>query len=174
MKLTHILTLAAAVALPHFIFAEEEEDKPVKFDELPAAVAKAIKKAAGDAKLDKIILGDEDGTPAYEAIWKAGGHQHEIAVANDGNVLSLEEIITLAEAPEAVRAAIVKKAVENKVLEVEKVVEKGKTKYEATIQKDKAKEEVSFDAAGKVLERENPDAEKDEKSEKGGKKEKKD
>ncbi len=173
MKTSHIITLLAALAVPHFVFAEEE-DKPVKFADLPAAVAKAIKAAAGDAKLGKVALGDEDGTPAYETTWEAGGHKHEIAVAKDGTVLSLEEIIKLDEAPEAVRAAIAKVAGANTVLEVEKVIAKGKTHYEAEIKKGSGKEVVTFDAKGKVLERENPDAEKAEKPEKNGKKEKKD
>lgn len=178
MKLNPILLLAA-LALPHFSFAGEA-DQPVKFADLPAAVAQAIKEAAGDAKLDKLVLGDEDGTPAYEAVWQAQGHQHEIAVAQDGRVLGLEEIIALEEAPEAVRAAISKEADGRKVLEVEKVLEKGKTSYEATIERAKGKVQVRFNAAGKVLERENPDAEKGEKngkkgkSKKGGKKEKQD
>ena len=170
MKTSHIITLLAALAAPHFVFAEEE-DKPVKFADLPAAVAKAIKAAAGDAKLGKVALGDEDGTPAYETTWQAGGHKHEIAVARDGTVLSLEEIIKLDEAPEAVRVAIAREAGGNKVLEVEKVLEKGKTCYEAEIKKGSGRVVVRFDAKGKVLERENPAAEK---QEKGGKKEKKD
>lgn len=173
MKLTHTLTLLAALAAPHFVFGEEE-DKPVKFEELPAAVAKAIKGAAGDAKLGAVVLGDEDGTPVYETSWTAGGHKHEIAVAKDGSVAGLEEIITLPEAPEAIRAVIAKEAGDNEVMEVEKVLAKGKTTYEATIKKGKGKLVVTLDETGKVLERENPDAEKDEKSEKGGKKEKKD
>ena len=166
MKPKYTIALLAALALPNFAFGEKD-DKPVKFEELPAAVAKAIKDAAGDAKLEKIVLGDEDGTPAYEAAWDANGHKHEIAVATDGSVLGLEEIITLAEAPELVRAAITKEAGGNKVIEVEKVLEKGKTTYEATIKKGKTKEAVSFSEDGKVLERENPDAKKTEKKEKG-------
>ena len=165
MKLKAIIPMLAALALAHLVFAEED-DKPVKFDELPAAVAKAIKAAAGDAKIESIVLGDEDGTPAYEATWKAGGHKHEIAVAKDGKVLTLEEIISLKEAPEAVRAAIEKEAGSREVLEVEKVIAKGKTVYEAEIKEGKGKVVVTFDEAGKVLEREKPDAEKEEKKEK--------
>ena len=168
MKLKAIIPMLAALALAHHVFAEED-DKPVKFEDLPAAVAKAIKAAAGDAKLDSIVLGDEDGTPAYEATWKADGHKHEIAVAKDGKVLGLEEIISLKEAPEAVRAAIEKEAGSREVLEVEKVIAKGKTVYEAEIKEGKGKVVVTFTEAGKVLERENPDAEK---AEKGKKKEK--
>lgn len=169
MKLKSILTLGALLALPHFVVAEEE-DKPVKWADVPAAVAKSIKAAAGDAKLAEVVLGDEDGVSAYETSWKAGGHKHEIAVAKDGTVLSLEEIISLKEAPKAIQAAITKAAAGNKVLEVEKVLEKGKTKYEAVIEKGKGKLNITFDESGKVLEREDPDAEKDEKEEKGEKK----
>ena len=172
MKLKHTLLLLAAITVPHFVFAAEEGDKPVKFADLPAAVAKAMKDAAGDAELKEIELGDEDGTPAYEAIWTANGHKHEIAVAKDGTVLTLEEIISLKEAPEAVRAAIVKEAGDSEVIEVEKVLAKGKTFYEAVIKKGNGKVEVTFDEAGKVLERENPDAKTEEKSEKGEKKKK--
>ena len=165
MKLKAIIPMLAALALAHHVFAEED-DKPVKFEDLPAAVAKAIKAAAGDAKLKSIVLGDEDGTPAYEAVWNAGGHKHEIAVAKDGKVLSLEEIIPLKEAPEAVQKAITAEAGSRKVLEVEKVIAKGKTVYEAKIKEGKGKVVVTFDEAGKVLEREKPDAEKAEKEEK--------
>lgn len=168
MKSKTPIALLAMLALTHFAFGEEE-DKPVKFEELPAAVATAIKKAAGEAKLDTIVLGDEDGTPAYEASWQANSHKHEIAVAKNGTVLGLEEIITLAETPDAVRAAMTQEAGANKVLEVEKVLEKGKTTYEITIQKGKAKEAVSFSEDGKLLERESPDAEKSGKKEKGKK-----
>ena len=165
MKSKDAIALLAALALPNFAFGKEE-DKPVKFEDLPAAVATAIKGAAGGAKLNTIVLGDEDGAPAYEATWDANGHKHEIAVAKDGSVLGLEEIITLAEAPEAVRAAMTKEAGGNKMLEVEKVLEKGRTTYEVTLKKGKTKEAVSFSEDGKILGRENPDAKKMEKKEK--------
>ena len=157
MKSKYTIAVMAMLALPNFAIGEEE-DQPVKFEQLPAAVAAAIKASAGDATLGVIVLGDEDGTPAYEATWEAKGHKHEIAVAKDGTVLGLEEIITLAETPEAVHAAMTKEAGENKILEVEKVLEKGKTHYEVTIGKGKTKEAISFSEDGKLLGRENPDA----------------
>lgn len=176
MKPSSLLLLLTALALPGFARAEED-DKPVKFADLPAAVAKAIKAAAGEAKLAAIMLGDEDGVEAYETTWEAGGHKHEIAVAKDGKVLSSEEIIPLAEAPAAIQKAITAEAGANKVTEVEKVLEGGETFFECTIEfanpgKGQKRLGVKFNAAGKVLEREDPDAEKDEKDEKGEKNEK--
>ena len=171
MKLKYTLALLAAFAVPHFIFSEED-DKPVKWEDVPAPVAAAVKAAAGDAKLEAVVLGEEDGVAAYETTWMAGGHKHEIAVAKDGTVLGLEEIITLAEAPEAVRAAIAKEAGDHKVSEVEKVIAKGKTTFEATIEKGKGKVVVTLDEKGKVLEREDSGSEKAEKDDKDEKDEK--
>ena len=171
MKLKYTIALLAALTVPHFIFAEEE-DKPVKWADVPAPVAAAIKAAAGDAKLAEVVLGEEDDVPAYETSWEAGGHKHEIAVAKDGTVLGLEEIITLAEAPDVIQATIKKEAGTHKVSEVEKVLEKGKTTYEATIEKGEGKKLViTMDEAGKVTEREKSGGgEKDEKDEKAEKK----
>ena len=168
MKYKTTIAFLALIAVPHFAFGEEE-DTPVKFEALPAAVATTLKGAAGEAKLEKIVLGDEDGVPAYEAVWEAGGHKHEIAIAKDGSILGQEEIITLAETPVAVRTAMTTEAGDHKILEVEKVLEKGATTYEFTIQKGKAKEAVSFSEDGKILGRETPEAEK---MEKKGKKDK--
>jgi hypothetical protein len=170
MKPTRIITLLATVALSSTAFAEEE-DTPVKFTDLPAAAAKSIKDAAGDATLKSLVSGDEDGTIAYEAVWDANGHQHEIAVTKTGEVLGLEEIIKIGEAPDVVSAAITKEAAGKKVLEVEKVLEKGVTTFEAEIQQDKGKVTVKFDVSGKVLERESADENKadEKKSEAKGK-----
>lgn len=159
MNPKYSLAILTVLAVPHFAFCAEK-DKPVKFEALPAPVAAAIKAAAAEAKLDTLVLGDEDGTPAYEATWMANKHKNEIAVAKDGTVLGQEEIITLEETPQAVHAAMTKEAGKNKMLEVEKILGKGKTTYEFTLQKGKAKEVVSFSEDGKILSRENPDAEK--------------
>ena len=124
MKSKYAIGFLAALAFPNFAFGGEE-DKPVRFEELPAAAATAVERAAGGAKLTSIVPGDEDGTPAYEAAWDSNGHKHEIAVAKDGSVPGPEEIITLAEAPDAVRAAMTKEAGGNEMPEAEKVPGKG-------------------------------------------------
>ncbi len=162
VKLHYFAPLIAAVAATHFAFAEDE-DKPVKFEALPPAVAAAIEKAAGAAKLEKITSGDEDGTQAYEAVWKADGRKHEITVGKDGNVMGLEEVIPFQDAPAAVREAITKEAAGQNVKSVEKVMEKGKLSYEVTFKKGGAKTEVSFDETGKLLGTEDSSAEKEKK-----------
>lgn len=152
MKTHHLII--AALAVTHFAFAAEDAEKPVKLEDVPAAVAKAIKAAAGNAKLKELLREKEDGVEAIEAVWEVNGRVHEITVALDGTVLSEEEIIPLDEAPAAVQAAIKKEAGDRKIIEIERVKEKGKLLFEAVIKTAKGTLELKLDEAGKELERE--------------------
>lgn len=153
MKLHPITALLAALALPQFVFAEESE-KPIKFDQLPAPAAKAIKAAADGAKLKTLSKEKDDHADAYEAGWLVKGRKHEVTVAADGKVLAVEETIALEEAPKAARESIAKEAGGGKVTGVELVKEKGKTLYEALIKMENGCLEVVLDPKGKVVERE--------------------
>ena len=153
MKSHHIIIITA-LALSPFAFAAEDSEKPVKLEDVPAAVAKAIKAAVGDAKLKELKSEKEDGVESIEAVWEVKGRVHEITVGLDGTVLSEEEIIPLDEAPAAVQAAIRKEAGDRKIIEVERVKEKGKTLFEAVIKTAKGKLELKLDEAGKELGRE--------------------
>lgn len=158
MKLIQTIISLSLFALPlGALGADKDDEKPVKFDELPAGVAKAIKEAAGDAKITNLVREKDDDVEAFEATWEVKGKRHEVVVGLDGKVLCKEEVIDLADAPEPVRAAIAKAANGKKVKQVEKGVEKGKTFYEAQIESAKGTLEVKLDATGKELEREEGD-----------------
>ena len=157
MKTNCIAALIASAALAHFATAAEDAEKPVKFADLPAAVAKAIKTATDGTKIEGLTEEKEDGVDAFEAVWTVKGRRHEVTVARDGKVLSHEEVIPLEEAPEAVRAAIVKEADGAKVTEVEKVEAEGKVLYEAVIKTAKGVLELKLDAKGTITERETGD-----------------
>ena len=153
-------TIITLLALSGFIIAAEKS-KPVKFDQLPVAVATAIQKATGGADITKLTKEKEDGVEAYEAVWMVKGRKHEVTVARNGTVIGLEEVIPLAEAPEAVRTTIKKEAGGRKVIKVEKAMEKGRTFFEAAIKAKKGTLEIEMDESGKVLEREEEDGDED-------------
>ena len=162
-KLHHITKLAVAfVAAGALAFtavqaAEKEEkeskdaDETVSIGKVPAAVAKTIKAEAGDAKIAKIEKGDEDGKVIYEVLLKSGGKTREITVSPAGKLLGEEVEIKLAEAPEAVRAAIGKHAAGAKIGKVERVKADGKVTYEAAIDANGRKHVVEVSEKGRVL-----------------------
>lgn len=165
----HSLILAAGLALPVASFAKEEEkEKSLTLEQVPAKVAAAITAAAGKEAV-RIKAEKEDGVDAFEAKWLAGGHKHEITVATDGTVLSQEEVIPLESAPAAVQAAIKAMASSGKLESVEKVTEKDRVIYEAAFEGTESVLEVKFDANGKELKRET-----EKKHKKDGKEEKDD
>ncbi|MGH8048952.1 MAG: hypothetical protein ACREKL_17055 [Chthoniobacterales bacterium] len=148
MKLPGILPVIAALVVQHAAFADED-DKAVPFDRLPAAVAKAFTAAAGDAKLKEVTSNDDNGTPAFEAVWFSDEHRHQLTVAATGRVIALEEQLKLEEVPAGARAAITKEAGDKKIGKIEKVTEAGKVCYEATV----GGAEIRYDETGKVLSR---------------------
>ena len=134
-----------------FLKETKDADETVSIETIPAAVAKTIKAEAGDATISKIEKGDEDGKVIYEAVLKSGGKTREITVSPDGKLLGEESEIPLAEAPEAVRAAIEKHAAGAKIEKVERVKEGGKVTYEAVINVKGKKHEVEVSDKGEVL-----------------------
>ena len=145
------IVLAAALLVAS---CATHEDETVPMSRVPAPVLQSIRGASKGAALHDIERGDEDGVPAYETSWQAGGHKHEIAVAEDGKVLSLEEIIELREAPAAVRKTILAESAGGALKELEKVEEGGKHFYEADIRSGNGKSVIKVGADGRVLERE--------------------
>lgn len=83
-KLTTILAVGCALAIPAFSFAKEHEEKELKSSDVPAAVQKAAKK---DATGGKIIRWEKEGSN-YEVVIEKNGKQTGIAMDATGKVLS--------------------------------------------------------------------------------------
>jgi uncharacterized membrane protein YkoI len=156
-KLAVAFIAAGALAFTAVQAAEKEEketkdaDETVSIEKIPAAVAKTIKAEAAGGKIAKIQKGDEDGKVIYEVVLKSGATSREITVSPDGKLLGEEVEIKLAEAPEAVRAAIEKHAAGAKIGKVERVKADGKVTYEAAIDANGKKHVVEVSEKGKVL-----------------------
>ena len=83
-KLTVVLAVGCALALPAFSFAKEHEEKELKSTDIPAAVQKAAEKEAAGAK---IIRWEKEGKN-YEAVIEKNGKQTGIAIDANGKVLN--------------------------------------------------------------------------------------
>ena len=80
-KLTIVLAVGCALALPPFSFAKEHE---LKSSDVPAAVQKAAEKEATGGK---IIRWEKEGKN-YEVVIEKNGKQWGIAMDANGKVLS--------------------------------------------------------------------------------------
>jgi hypothetical protein len=132
MKLTVPAVLAAAVC------AALAADTPIKFDDMPAVVQKAMLKEAKGAAIKNTLVEIEDGKTFYEAETVLHGRTRDFLVDEKGNVAEIEDEIELDRAPAAVKAAVEKAAAGGgKITKLEAVTKGGKvTGYEATVVKN--------------------------------------
>jgi uncharacterized membrane protein YkoI len=160
---THI-TAAIAVAIlisTPFPLKAEEREKTVKLSEIPEAAAAALKKYASGGEIVKVEQDEEKQKVSYEAKIKTKSGVTEVTVDANGKLLSLEDVIAVADAPAAVRAAIEKEAAGGTVEKVERVKEGGKTTFEAVIASKGKREEIVFSETGNVVGRESKTGKKD-------------
>ena len=83
-KLTIVLAVGSALALPAFSFAKEHEEKELKSSDVPAAVQKAAEKEATGGK---IVRWEKEGKN-YEVVIEKNGKEWGIAMDATGKVLN--------------------------------------------------------------------------------------
>ena len=137
MRWTSMTTIAVAVAA---LSAPPIAAAP-QLDNLPAAVRAAVKAETKNATITHVAKEKEHGKTVYEIESLVGNRRRDFMVDASGKVYEIEEQLDLAQAPAAVRAAIVAKGT---VQQLELVTTNGTVHYEGKA-KSKAGKMVSFD-----------------------------
>jgi len=152
---------AAAVAL----WLGGDDEVLVPLEDVPAAAKAAILKEAENGSVRQIELVTRDGADVYCAEIIVGSTKIELEVAADGEVLDRDEedyrsdagedeMISLDDAPPAVRDAILKAAAGAPITELEKKSKQGKPIYAAEFTAEGKEVEIWVDAQGTVVSRE--------------------
>lgn len=137
------------IALP----AADETEEAVGFEQLPAAVQEAVKKAYPGATITACAKETEDGNVEYEVELKSGKLEAELDLDASGKILETEteEEIALDQLPATVRDALEKLVKGGKLLEAERITEDDSTAYEVEVQCGAVVLELGLDGSGKVL-----------------------
>ena len=147
------LVYAACGALLLFTPGLRAEDAAVasKLAKFPAAAAEALKKAAGNAKMERVSVEKDGKTTVYEAAFaEPGKAPREVSVTADGKLNAEEETVPLEKVPEAARKAIEAGAKGAKIERVNRISRaNGGVTYEAAYVNKGKKTEVEFLADGK-------------------------
>lgn len=77
----------------------------ISMDQLPAKAKAALLKLAGDHPILEVESEKEHGIMVYEAAWEVDGNEVEAEVTADGILLEMEEKVSAADVPAAVRDA---------------------------------------------------------------------
>jgi hypothetical protein len=141
--------------------AGDESDEVVPIGKVPKVVRDTLSQYAKESEVQSASKGDVDGTIVYEFDIVQGARKFEVAITPKGAFFGSEEVIPLADVPEAARSTFNKQAQGGKIISLEKAVDKNKkTSYEAIIEKSGQQTEVVVDPGGKVVSTEKVKAEK--------------
>ncbi len=127
--------------------AGAEVSKDISIDKVPQAAREAIGKRAGDAKLVGVEAITEAGATVYEAAWMKGQIKREITVSANGDVISEESSLSLAELPKALQAMAKQFAIGGEL----KLERKSVVLYELEVVKQGKTDEIYVDAAGREV-----------------------
>lgn len=140
--------LASLAGLSFAAAAAMAADKPLKLQDLPPAVQKAMQEETKGSIVKGYAQETEHGKVLYEVETKREGQARDILFDPRGALVSVEEEVTLDAIPAEARAAIEKAAAGGRVGMVEKVTEGSEVKYEAHVTKGAKKSEVVVKADG--------------------------
>jgi uncharacterized membrane protein YkoI len=117
---------AAALVSVTALVARSAEEK-VKPEDLPRAVAEAVKARFPDGKISDAAKEDENGKTIYDIELKQDGRKYETDIEADGTMLEVEKEIAIKDLPAVITKAVdakYPKATIQEVMEVNKVKDK--------------------------------------------------
>lgn len=138
-----------------FAASNAGQEKHIRKADLPAAVQKTADEQAKGATVRGYSKETEDGQPEYEVQLTVNGHSKDVSIDASGNLLEVEEQVTLEKLPAEVREALQKKAGSGKITKVESLTKKGTlVAYEAHVLTAGKRSEAQVGPTGKLLDHE--------------------
>jgi uncharacterized membrane protein YkoI len=145
------LSFTACLLLAGRTLAQETE-RPARMEDLPPAVQATVREQSRGAVVRSFSIETKNGQTSYEASLKVNGRIKDVLIDADGNVVEIEEQVTLASLTQAARAEITKRAGKGKIMTVESVTKnKAIVAYEARVKTGGKISEIKVDPDGKPL-----------------------
>ncbi len=154
MQVRRILEALTALCLAGAARVSAQE-KAVKRSELPAAVQQTVDAQSKGATVKGFARETENGRTFYEAEMTVNGHSKDLLMDANGNVVEIEEQVSLDSLPAAVREALQKEAEGGTIQRVESLTKRGKlVAWEAVVKNGSERREVQVGPNGEELEQE--------------------
>jgi uncharacterized membrane protein YkoI len=153
-----------AASLPVFGSAQASEKK-MKMKDLPKAVQQTVQEQSKGANVSGLSKEVEHGKTYYEVELKVNGHGKDILLDAAGAIVEVEEEVTMASLPPAVRSALEAKAGKGRIVKVESITKNNTlVAYEAQVNTAGKKSEIKVGPEGKSIDRESEEDEAKEKA----------
>ncbi len=167
VRLSVRYALAVILALGIFGFAlaaeskkEKGAEKKISRKDVPTAVMSAFQKAYPKAQIVGTNQETEDSTTYFEIESRDGKVKRDLLYKADGTVKEIEESITEADLPAAIKDAIAKEYPKGMIQKGEKTTRDNVVEYELIVNNGKDKMEVVLDETGKIVKTEKHEGKK--------------
>jgi putative PepSY-like beta-lactamase-inhibitor len=152
MNLYSKVVTASLVAGLAALSGVQAQDKKIKREELPAAVEKTVAQQSAGATIRGFSTEVEEGKRLYEVELTVNGHGKDISMDEQGNVVEVEEEVSLGSLPPAVKDGLTRAAGDGTIAQVESISKRGKlVAYEAVVKTGTKRSEIQVGPDGKKL-----------------------
>ena len=144
-----VLALVTGLAV---LTSAQAQEKKIKREDLPPAVEKTVVAQSQSATIKGFSSEVEGGKTLYEVELTVNGHGKDISMDKDGNIVEVEEEVTMDSLPPQVKAGLTKAAGSGTINRVESLTKSGKlVAYEADVKNGSKRSEVQVGPNGNKL-----------------------
>ena len=152
MKVWKKFTAAAVMAGFAMVCAIQAQEKKIKREDLPPAVEKTVAEQSKGATIKGFSTEMENGKKLYEVELTINGHGKDISMDEQGNIVEVEEQVSMDSVPAAVKEGLMKAAGSGTIQKIETLTKDGKlVAYEAVVKTGTKRSEVQVGPDGKKL-----------------------
>jgi uncharacterized membrane protein YkoI len=132
----------------------QSQEKKVTREQLPPAVEKTVAKQSEGATIKGFAIESEHGQKFYEASLIVNGHSKDILIDKNGNVVEIEEQVSMDSLPASVQDGLKKAAGSGTIEIIESLTKNGQlVAYEAQVKHGKKRSEIQVGPNGEKLKR---------------------
>lgn len=146
--------LAATSLLGLLNFAVHAQEKNISRAQLPPAVEQTVQRESQGATIKGFAKEVEHGQTFYEASLNVSGHNKDVLIDKNGNVVEVEEEVAMDSLPATVQSALKRAAGTGTIQSIESLTKNGKlVAYEAHGKRGKNRFEIQVGPNGEKLKR---------------------
>jgi uncharacterized membrane protein YkoI len=152
MKTTKTIWLGSVVVALALSATVSAQERKLKREELPPAVEKTVARESEGATINGFATEIEKGKRLYEVELTISGHSKDISMDKNGNIVEVEEEVSMDSLPSAVQNVLRKKAGAGTIGKIESLTRNGKlVAYEAHVKTGAKRSEIQVGPKGEKL-----------------------
>ena len=152
MTLNIRLSISSFVIIVATCSVVVSQERKLKREQLPPAVQKTVARESEGATIKGFATEVEKGRRLYEVELTVNGHSKDILMDRDGNIVEVEEEVTMDSLPATVQDALRKAAGKGTIGKIESLTKNGKlVAYEALVKTGAKRFEIQVGPNGEKL-----------------------